>query len=192
MPQPRSAAEPSSVPPSSPTPSLDTSSPEPTSPLFSSSRSTTSPTSPTPPPSYDSPSDPSDELDDDFGSPDLSTADQALTAHGWRKRANELLPTTQAAVMTFGGIAHEYLTVDGTIERQEGLYLPDEDDVDAIATPLSGLAARRVPADAANPDIADLIGLLIGVGGYVVKQLRRRRELRAVRVQLPDDEQPQQ
>lgn len=152
--------------------------PEPLSPLFSHSESP----SPSPDPSYDSPS-PSPSLDsgDDFGSARRSTDDLNKIpglASTWRKRKRELLAPARAAVATAGGVAHTLLTADGTIERAEGLFLPDQDDVNAIAEPLAGLASRRVPEGVENPDVGDVIALVMGVVGYVVKQLGKRAALR--------------
>lgn len=150
--------------------------PEPMSPLFSHSPS------PNPDPSYSSPSpDPSpSEPGDDFGSDPRSTDGPRLPgfASTWRKRKRDLIAPAKAAVATAGGVAHQLLTVDGTAERHAGLFLPDEEDLDAIAEPLAGLASRRVPDGAENPDVTDVIGLLLGVVGYVVKQLSKRAALR--------------
>jgi hypothetical protein len=81
-------------------------------------------------------------------------------------------------VNTAGGIAHSLLTRADTLEREAGLWLPDQDDVDTIADPLASLAARRAPEGSDNPDYTDLVRVVVGVAGYVVKQLRRRAELR--------------
>jgi hypothetical protein len=166
-----------------PTPSLSPTfssqpDPEPSSPLFSPVPTPDPSTWGLPPQSpLSSETDPSDEsspeLGDGFGSPPPSIA------RGWKQRAEQLLPTTRAGVETAGGVLHSFLTVEDSPEQLHGLYLPDEDDVDAIAVPLAGLASRRVPAEAANPDVTDLIGLAFGVVGYVMKQLRKRAHLRA-------------
>lgn len=155
------------------------------------------PPSPDPgPSSYSSPSDPSDELGPDFGSGPRSTAEAAASGD-WRKRRRELKPVVATAVETAGGIANAVLTAEDSLERQADLYLPDPDDVEAIAEPLAGLASRRVPAGPENPDVADLIGLAFGLVGYVVKQLRKRAAIKAAQLppapvdHTPDDEQQQ-
>lgn len=143
----------------------------------------TTPESPTLPPSYGDGSDPSHAGDADPDSWGRSTGSEPELgadgfARGWRARARAFLPTARRGVIAVGGVVHQALTVEGTPENDLGLYLPDEDDVEAIATPLAGLAARRVPAEAANPDITDLIGLAFGVVGYVLKQLAQRDSIR--------------
>ena len=139
------------------------------------------PPSPSPDPSsYDSPSDPSPESGDAFGSARPSTDADAPRLHTPKQRARALQPTTRAAVETAGGIAHTLLTVEGSPERDHGLFLPDEDDVEAISVPLAGLASRRAPDTVANPDVTDLIALAMGVVGYVVKQVQKRAYLRSL------------
>lgn len=145
-----------------------------------------SPTSPPPDPSWSSPSDPSSsELGADFGSGPRSTAEAAASGD-WRKRRRELVPVMETAVRTVGGLAHATLTVEGTPERDAELYLPDSEDVEAISEPLAGLASRRLPAGPENPDVSDLIGLAVGLVGYVVKQLRKRSAARAAKLPAPE------
>lgn len=181
MPPRNPSREAASDPTPSPSPEPTTPEPEPLSPLFSHSPDP----SPSPDPSYSSPS-PSPSLDSgvDFGS-DRPSNDGPASPSGlpglastWRKRKRELLAPARAAVATAGGVAHTLLTVDGTVERHAGLFLPDEDDVEAIAEPLAGLASRRVPEGVENPDVGDVIALVMGVVGYVVKQLGKRAALR--------------
>lgn len=95
-----------------------------------------------------------------------------------RARAKQLLPTVAAVVATAGGLAHTLLTREGTVEREAGLYLPDDEDLDAISTPLASLASRRMPEGADNPDMTDLAQLALGVVGYVVKQRAKLAQLR--------------
>lgn len=95
-----------------------------------------------------------------------------------RARLTELRKMTAAAVRTAGGLAHEFLTRDGTPEREVGMWLPDDDDVTAIGEPLAGLASRRMPEGAENPDLADAVALVLGVVAYVVKQRARAAQTR--------------
>jgi hypothetical protein len=106
-----------------------------------------------------------------------ATGSEAPSKADLRRKARELLPMTTAAVETAGGIAHSLLTVEGTPEHAAGLYLPDQADVKAVAEPLAGLASRRMPEGAENPDVRDLVGLFLGLVGYVTKQMRKRAGL---------------
>lgn len=106
---------------------------------------------------------PSSESGDASASPPRST----------RARLRELRKMAAAAVTTAGGMAHQLLTREGSAERQIGLWVPDEDDVTAISEPLAGLASRRMPEGAENPDLADAIALVLGLVTYAVKQRAR-------------------
>lgn len=108
-----------------------------------------------------------------------------------RARLTELRKMTAAAVRTAGGLAHELLTRDGTPEREVGMWLPDDDDVTAIGEPLAGLASRRMPEGAENPDLADAVALVLGVVAYVVKQRARAAQTRFWQpAEQPEDPEP--
>lgn len=141
----------------------------PTSPLFGMSDPSPSPSLP----SYDSPSDPRPDDDADSSSLPPSIGSTA------KARARALLPTIRRGLRTIGNTANQLLTVEGSAEHAYDLYVPDAEDVEAIAVPLAGLASRRVPAEAANPDVTDLVGLAMGVLSYAVKQLRKRALINA-------------
>ncbi len=108
------------------------------------------------------------------------------TGKSLRARARELAPVFAAAVATIGGIAHQLLTEEGSPEREAGLYVPDEEDQAAISEPLAGLASRRVPEGADNPDVLDLAQLAMGVVGYVVKQRDKAAQLARARFYAED------
>ena len=129
-----------------------------------------SPSSP-PPPSWATPgASPSGSHDDSSTSGPRSTeASLSISA----KKA-ELRKVMRAAVRTAGGMVHQLLTREGTPERAVELYRPDAEDEKAISEPLAGLASRRMPAGAENPDVTDLVQLVIGLAGYVVKQITKR------------------
>lgn len=58
------------------------------------------------------------------------------------------------------------------------LWIADAKDLDAIATPLSRIAARHSPIDGGPAgDLGDAIEVAIGVGGYGVKNIVGAREL---------------
>lgn len=140
-----------------------------------------------PPPLDTTPTDPWSEspdedprnrgLDDDSGSAPRSTGSSRARLRGLRE-------SIKGAIHTIGGVAHQLLTREGTPERDAGLYLPDDDDVKNIGEPLAGLASRRLPEGATNPDATDLIGLVVGVAGYLVKQAAKRAELARQRAYL--------
>lgn len=122
------------------------------------------------------------EPDDASGSPRPSTASSS------RARLRGLRESIKGAIATAGGLAHQLLTRENTPERDAGLYLPDDDDVKAISEPLAGLASRRLPEGATNPDVTDLIGLVVGLAGYAIKQQMMKAQLAKLRY-LGDDDQ---
>lgn len=136
--------------------------------------------SPTSPPaddgaSWDVPGEsPTGSLDDgeDSGSRPRSTGGRAA-----RKRA--VLEVVTTALVTAGGMAHQLLTREGSGARQIGLFLPDEDDLEAIGDPAAGIASRRAPAGVENPDVSDGVRLALGVFGYVMKQRAKLAALAA-------------
>ena len=157
----------------SPTPSPSEPTTPPTSALFS---------SPSSPPSH--PLDPSSEspADEPSAVPDAgSVSPRPSSKSGAATRKRELHKVTAAFIGTIGGLLNDLFTKGP--EREAGLYLPDEDDVEAISDPLAGLASRRMPEGAENPDVTDLIRLGVGLLGYAVKQ-------RVLKMQLAYDATP--
>lgn len=136
---------------------------------------------PTSPPQLDTPPEISSESQDESLSPfdpdDDPGSSPRSTGSPSRARFRGLKASIKGAIQTAGGIAHQLLTREGTPERDNGLYLPDDDDVKAISEPLAGLASRRLPEGASNPDVTDLIGLVVGLAGYAIKQQLKRAEL---------------
>ncbi len=61
------------------------------------------------------------------------------------------------------------------------IWLLDDQDIEAIAGPLSRIAARRLPAGEGTSDVVDGAMAVLGMGGYVMKNLDRERRMRAVR-----------
>ena len=117
---------------------------------------------------------------DESPSPD-GDSDSSRPSTGSRRTAaakrRELREMAAAAVETVGGAAHQLLTAEGSPEREQLLYVPDSKDVQAISDPLAGLASRRMPEGAENPDLADLVRLALGVVAYVVKQRAKRARI---------------
>jgi CO/xanthine dehydrogenase Mo-binding subunit len=86
-----------------------------------------------------------------------------------------------AAVRAATSFLNEHATRD-ELERNEGVWLADDQDVDGVADPVSGIVARRGGLGAAaSPDVADAIVGLIAFATYVAKQLALRSRLRRIR-----------
>lgn len=66
------------------------------------------------------------------------------------------------------------------LQRETGLWWPDDDDVQDVAAPAANLIYRRVPEEARGGDTLDLIQLGLALAGYVGKQLQRRAYLQQV------------
>lgn len=167
--QPKSAAKPPKTDqPTSPSPSpsqQESPSPSPSSPdpsiLFSQSESP-----------EEEETTHREDLGDDFGSP----------AHAHEPAPSlkaELARVARTFVGTATGIAHQVFTAEGSPERDGGLYLADDDDLEGISEPLASLASRRMPADVGNPDLGDLLQLVGALIGYFVKNRVQREQLRA-------------
>jgi hypothetical protein len=97
------------------------------------------------------------------------------------------------AAVAFAGVrVHAVLTAQDPYGKQAGLWMPDPDDVDAIAEPAAGLIARRLPDKVGgamgNPDVEDGIALLFALADYIGKQLGKRAELIAQRMNVVDPE----
>lgn len=68
---------------------------------------------------------------------------------------------------------------------EEGLWLADDDDQSAIGDPLANAAARRgVDIGTGDSDLADLIGVVVGLAVYLLKNFtesaQRRRAARTI------------
>jgi hypothetical protein len=107
-------------------------------------------------------------------------------------------PLGKAQLRKFGEIvfvaacelAASVLTHPESIERAEGLWLPDDQEREIVGGSLAGMAARRMPAGTAGPDTSDVVGLVLGLAKYVTRNLGKRAELRkAYAAPAPDGEQ---
>lgn len=177
-----SPAEPLDATPSpTPSPSQPEPTTPPTSPLF---QTPTQHPLETPDPgsseTLDAP--PSPGLGADSGSPRPGKAASPAA------KRRELRKVAATMVGMVGGLLHDLLTPHGSIERDAGLYLPDDDDVEAIADPLAGLASRRMPEGAENPDVTDLIRLGFGLLGYALKQRGLRAQIAAAYTPADEEE----
>lgn len=123
---------------------------------------------------------PSSDPHDESLSPDEPAAGSGSAPRSTAARRRALLGVFKTAVVTVGGMAHALLTREGSMEREWEVFVPDEDDVEAISTPLASLASRRAPSGVDNPDVTDLVQLAMGLFGYGIKQ---RQRLAAIAVQ---------
>lgn len=98
----------------------------------------------------------------------------------------QLRKLAEGAVRGFGELVHKNLTAPQSAERDHGLWIPDDDDVKAISDPLAGIASRRTPAGVAGSDTVDIIGLVVGLVGYGIKQWTTRAQLRKAYQAMPD------
>jgi len=151
-------------------PSSPPSPPRPTSPLFTPTEGPTFPTAdetsgvdPT------SSTIPPDEIRDFLDGRGSGSGSSPRSTRPASRR--ELKRMTAAVVKTAGGAAHLALTRGRPADRDAGLWLPDDEDVNDMADPLAGLASRRAPEGAANPDTGDLVALVMAFVRYVLKQL---------------------
>lgn len=135
------------------------------------------PSSPAPG-SFPTPVETSDRLDDGSGSEPPTDPSKPRTTG--RASIREIAKITRTAVATVTAIAHEALTSEGTLERESGLWLADQDDINGIGDPLAAIAARRLPEGAADAETGDFVRLAIAVFGYVAKNVMQRRNIRAV------------
>jgi hypothetical protein len=82
--------------------------------------------------------------------------------------------TARQAVTIGTGMAH---TVAAKTEAQRavGLYLADEDDAANIGNPLADIMHRRgdVVGGKLSPDANDFLKALMGVAGYLTKQMQK-------------------
>jgi hypothetical protein len=91
----------------------------------------------------------------------------------------ELRKTVTAGVIAATSAAHELLADDDG--KSLGAFLADDEEVDGIADAAAGLLSRRVPAGVGNPDVTDLVKLGLILAGYIGRQFRIRRQIKAMR-----------
>jgi hypothetical protein len=69
--------------------------------------------------------------------------------------------------------------VGTALEREQGVWTPDPEDVEDVAKPATAIIYRRLPDDAKSNDVIDLLAVALALAGYFGKALGRRAELRA-------------
>jgi hypothetical protein len=102
----------------------------------------------------------------------------------------ELASTVRAGVTAATSAAHELLADDDA--KSLGAFLAEDDEVDGIADAAAGLLSRRVPAGVGNPDVTDLVKLGLILAGYIGRQFRIRRQIKAMRAGAVATVQPEQ
>jgi hypothetical protein len=161
------------------------------SPLFMAPQSSTSPEPPPPSQtpgssSAGSPSLPPEDLLSSTSTPDgpsgpgpVESGDTPSTGKGVKLSKSGLrtglgVGFRQVCKLVAGLAADQY-------ERDEGLWLPDEDDVQDVSTPAANIVYRRLPDEAKGGDVIDLFALGLALVGYVGKNLMHRAEIRTAR-----------
>lgn len=66
-----------------------------------------------------------------------------------------------------------------TTEQEFGLWRADDDDIEGMSAPVSGIVWRKVPAEARDSDAIDIIGLSLAVAVYIGKNLKLKSAIRA-------------
>lgn len=74
---------------------------------------------------------------------------------------------------------------------ENDVWLADEQDLQTISAPLSRIAARHAPIDGPSGDVGDVIEVLIGSGGYVIKNTIKGAQLQQQPGWEQQDEQAQ-
>ncbi|MEU0788030.1 hypothetical protein ABZ341_41690 [Streptomyces sp. NPDC006173] len=64
------------------------------------------------------------------------------------------------------------------LEREAGVWTPDDEDVKDISTPAASLLFRRIPDVAKTGDVVDLFSLGSAITAYVAKNMRQRKVVR--------------
>lgn len=106
--------------------------------------------------------------------PRASSADDDLPSTTPQLVSKENLKKTfRAGVQTTGVVAHK-VGARTVGQQQVGLYLADDDDARNIGDPLASIAYRRggISGGKLSPDTNDFMQAVMGVVGYLSKQLQ--------------------
>lgn len=179
--------------PAEPTPAIPQQ--RPNSPLFKEPSTPAPSPSPEPAPQPSPSSNPSDSpsLSEPSEDPSWSTSERELpraapAASGDTPSAGEPVRITRAAIAK--GLSGVLDTVTrqlariaaDPVERQYGLWVPEDGEIRGIAEPASRIAFRRLPEGATgNSDVLDIVDLALALGGYVWRNVSMRQQLRAAR-----------
>lgn len=78
------------------------------------------------------------------------------------------------AFSTVGAVLHARLAAGS-----DGIFMPEQEDVEAVCTPLGRIAARHSPLKGGEAtDLSDGIEAMVGVAGYGIKNVSRLAEFR--------------
>lgn len=111
--------------------------------------------------------------------PETKTGSSGASRASFRADRAAFEEAAEVALVAVTTMIHEQATAGDPLAQELDLWLADEQDVAGISKPAAGLLARRSSTmGGGNPDLADLIGLAIGVTGYVLKQLGKLRLMR--------------
>lgn len=132
---------------------------------------------PSPPdPADDSPSDvePSESWPEKSDAPQTSSPTSSGSGEPPQKIKDLIVEGGRALVLMAGAAAHQSLARSETARAVE-MWATDDDDAEAIGDPLAGMANRRLGAiaNASSPDAEDLIGAVVGIVTYGIKQYRK-------------------
>jgi hypothetical protein len=115
---------------------------------------------------------------DDLTSSRTSSAEPGAPLKPLGKAA--LKATTAQAILIGSAMAHR-VAVRSEGQRLVGLYVADEDDADNIAGPLASIMQRHGGVGGAmNPDTNDALQAVMGLAGYVSKQVVKASQAREV------------
>jgi hypothetical protein len=112
------------------------------------------------------------------------------TASTDRKSTPGLPRLDRAQVQAFTRIAGVIFTAAGALlnkrlraHEQDPSFLPDDDDIEAVAPPLGRIGARHggIPGGESVSDVSDAIEAVIGLAFYGIKNITRRAAARADR-----------
>lgn len=124
-------------------------------------------------------SEPSEPLDG--SGPDSWTASPAGDKPAALLSKRQLKDTAEAAVLISTGMVHT-VAAKTELQKQLELYKADTDDAKAIGHPLAEIAYRRgdVLGGKLSPDANNLLQSVMGIAGYVAKQINKIGTLRQI------------
>lgn len=117
------------------------------------------------------PSEPFDEWNDDDPTSSPASSPEKPAQLLSKKQMRD---TARTAVKMGTGMAHT-VAAKTEAQRSVGLYLADDDDAAAIGDPLADIAYRRgdLVGGKFSPDANDFLRSLMGVAGYLTKQIQK-------------------
>jgi len=121
---------------------------------------------------------------------DLSDSDDGLTTStgssagkpGLKLGKSAMRATAAKGVIIGSGMLHRMATRAETLQREAGLYLADGEDAENIGHPIGDIIARRggVAGKALSPDANDALSAVMGLAGYMSKQIALQMQIAQV------------